>query len=145
MSPLDALPDGYDNSQKGDWNFWPFKYIKPSWTAFGYRSKHWWSCWRKMPVTIFAAFGSGYSRWETSEGEFAIRSTNKTVWFYTPSMVYLSAIQYWCSWSIQIGWPFFFAIHCTLFNNRVWYFRIGARRNADGFFDFPSAHIGDFN
>lgn len=143
--PLSALPPGFDNSQKGDWNFWPLKYIRPSWTAFGPRAKERWAKWREFPIVLFAWFGPGDSRWEESNGLFAVRSTNKPVFFYKPWTLYLSVIQYWCDWSIQLQWPLFFAVHWYNKNKKVHYFRIGARRNADRFYDFPSAHFGDFN
>lgn len=143
--PVSALPPGFDNTQKGDWNFWPFKYIRPSWTAFGYRCTEWWAKWRKYPIVLLAVFGPGDSRWENDM--FAIRSTNDTIVLYNPkysTQFYLSAIQYWCDWHIQLQWPLFFAFHWNT-KTRTWYFRIGARRNAQGFYDFPSGHWGDWN
>lgn len=142
--PLSALPPGFDNKQKGDWNFWPFYYIKPSLTAFGPLAIEWWAKWRRYPITLFAMFGPGESRWESNKSEFRLRAVGATIWFFKPTFVYLSAIQYWCDWHIQIGWPLFFAFHFT-YKRKVFYFRIGARRNADEFYDFPSAHCGDWN
>lgn len=146
--PVSALPPGFNNTQHGDWaNIWPFKYIRPSWTAFGPRASQWWAKWREYPIVLFAYFGKGDARWEESNGAFAVRAPNHTIWFYNPGNfgpMYLSAIQYWCDWHVQLQWPLFFAFHWKT-KTRVWYFRIGARRNADRFYDFPSAHFGDFN
>lgn len=147
--PKDALPPNFLDEQTGDWkDIWPFKYLKPSLTAFGPRSNHWWARWREYPIVLFAVFGEGQSRWEESNGLFALQAPNKLLRYYNPGKngpLYLSAIQYWCDWHVQLQWPFFFAFHVKMFNNKIWYFRIGARRNADRFYDFPSAHIGDWN
>ena len=146
--PLDALPPNFNNKQTGDWaNVWPFKYITPSITAFGPRSNHWWAKWRRNPIVLFSTFGSGDSRWENDM--MTIRAQNKTIWWYNPgsdigSAFYLSAIQYWSSWHFQLQWPLFIAFHWST-KTRVLYFRIGARRNADIFYDCPSAHFGDWN
>lgn len=144
--PLDALPDGFNNKQTGDLkDTFILKWIKPSWTAFGPRCKEWWARWREYPIILFAIFGAGESRWEESHGLFAIKALNSPIFCYKPKgPVYLSVIQYWCDWHIQLQWPLFFAFHFKT-RTRVWYFRIGARRNADWFYDFPSAHIGDWN
>lgn len=164
--PFDALPPGFDNSQKGDWNFWPFRYIRPSLTAFGPRCTEWWAKWREFPTILFAKRGKGPWRSELTDGyqQYAAETLDQLkplVYVlrgrqFGAEHVYLSAIQYFCRWHIQFQWPLFFAIHWYKKSTDVpeypnkptvqpIYFRIGARRNADGFYDFPSAHIGGWN
>ncbi len=144
--PADALPEGFINKQRGDWSdVWPFKYIKPSWTAFGPRSRTFGCCWREFPIVLVAVFGRGESRWEQSDGLFAVRSVNTPVFMFWPMNMYLSTIQYWCDWSVILQWPLYFSFHWYTKNKKVRFFRIGARRNADRFYDFPSAHWGEFN
>lgn len=62
---LSALPpDMQENESKPkagtDWDFWPFKYIRQSWFAWGPNAKEWWARWRSRPVLIA---GYGVSRW----------------------------------------------------------------------------------
>jgi hypothetical protein len=135
--PLSALPKDFNNTQTGDWaNIWPFKYITPSWTAFGPRCTEWWAKWRPVPIMLLErSYPHQPARFETDE-------------FGT----YASAIQYWYKWSFQLQWPLFFAAHYYIDpvpaapmragGTRVFFVRIGARRNADGFYDFPSAYVG---
>lgn len=65
---------------------------------------------------------------------------------------YLSAIQYWTKWHVALQWPFQFQAHYYIDdvpvypekagNRRVAYIRIGARRDADKVYWFPSIFIG---
>ena len=152
--PKSALPEGFDNSQKGDWNFWPFRYLKPSLTAFGPRCTERWAKWREFPIRLFFR-GKGAVRWENTDGSvtgIGTATQYTVVGNFKAGQLYISAIQYWCKWHVQIQWPLFFAAHYYLDElpvfparageRRVLSVRIGARRNADGFYDFPSAYIG---
>lgn len=153
-----ALPPGFHNQAAGtktDWDNPIQRYWKKSWFAYGPRDKHWYHKWREMPITLFAAFGEGESRWEASGGEFALRALNKTVWFFKPTLAYLSRVQYYTRWSIQIQWPFLFAFHFYLkatdvpagldsrdTDGKLWFFYIGAHRDADRVYWCPSVYLG---
>jgi hypothetical protein len=65
---------------------------------------------------------------------------------------YLSAVQYWTKWHIALQWPLQLQFHYYLDdvpkypehagNRRVIFVRIGARRDADKVYWFPSIFIG---
>jgi|SRR6185436_1504339 len=150
-----ALPERLQHPEawKGtDDDVWYLRWSLPykGWNAFGPRDKHWYHRWREMPLTLFAMFGKGDSRWESTASEIRLRSINKTVLFFKPTNVYLSAIQYWCRWSFQIQWPFFIAFHFYFkdtpypanVTGKMFYFRFGCRRDADIVYWFPSLFIG---
>lgn len=103
--------EGKDDSQHWytDWR----RYVK-SWFAHDWRKPHWYGSLRRYPVTLFAVFGKGESRWENDF--MALRSTNNTVvWYFPPKNgFYLSRVQYWCDWHIQIQWPLFICWHIKL-------------------------------
>lgn len=147
--PKSALPPDFPETAAGtgtDWDNPIQGWIKKSWFAYGPRAKEWWARWREFPFTILALFGKGYSRWETSGGELAVKSVPSPVLLFQPTTVYLSAIQYWCKWSFQIQWPFFVAFHVYLSdvgpNRKMIYVRFGARRDADKVYWFPSLFVG---
>ncbi len=117
---------------------WKVKVI--GWFAYGPRATEWWARWRKLPKTLLAIFGPGESRWEESEGRMAIRALNSTVIWYQPTIFYLSRIQYWCDWSIQLQWPLFLCCSYKL-KSKVLFFYIGAKRDGDCYW-FPSIFIG---
>ncbi len=129
------------------------------WTAFGPRATEWWACWREFPITICAFSGNGYLRWETTDGKkVSIGESQNVLWIMSAhnpdgDRVYLSAINYWCRWSIQLQWPLFFAIHLyfkdppsfpnkPIDDRKMIYFRMGARRDADKVYWFPSLFFG---
>jgi len=120
---------------------WFQKQSKP-WTAFGPRATEWWARWRELPVVIFAIFGPGESRWEESSALFAIRSVRTPVIFHWPQFLYLSRIQLWCDWHIQVQWPLFFAFHVYYGKNKLIYSYIGAKRDGDRVYWFPAVYIG---
>lgn len=137
-----------DDSQYGNtWYGRPWrrfrKWIKPH-TAFSHRDIHWYHRWRKQPITLLALFGKGDSRWENEI--MAIRSVNTPVCLYFPSSnsFYLSRVQYWCDWHVQLQWPLFFSFHFQYGrrNTDGVQFYIGAKRDADGVFWFPAVFIG---
>ena len=152
--PVSALPPGFNNQQTGDWkNIWPFKYITPSWTAFGPRCTEWWAKWRPYPVLLFGLHSSDPWRLEADDKpEFATSAFKRCEICEPIPNWYISAIQYWTKWSVQVQWPLHVAAHYYLDEvpkypehageRRALFIRIGARRNADGFYDFPSAYVG---
>ena len=97
--------------------------------------------WRKMPTVIFAAKGKGPWRIESSDGEMdaPLEFPDKKFIFYprietsaasTMVAFYLSRVQYWTRWHVQVSWPFLIAFH--------FYFKAsdvppaGQRVNTDG-------------
>lgn len=165
IMPLSALPPWIKDQAEGtttDWNNSIQKKWKKSWFAYGPRATESWAKWREWPITLFALFGKGPARfegegWERDSG-FQEGARMGHLWRFDPAKmklfrpVYLSAIQYWAKWHIQIQWPFFIAFHYYIdsvpkypepsANKRVFYFRFGCRRDADKVYWFPSIFIG---
>lgn len=143
--PWDALPPHIDQPSewggKDDDQHWYTSWRKQvkGWFAYGHRSKHWWAKWRKYPITLFALFGPGESRWENDL--MAIRSVNTPVVWYSGAF-YLSRIQYWCNWHIQLQWPLFMAAHLKLGKTKKLYMYVGAKRDADQVYWCPAIYIG---
>lgn len=148
---LTALPEHLNSQEEIDNHFpddsqysgafgklykWFHKHTKAI-TAFGPRDVHWIHRWRELPVVLFAVFGPGDSRWEESNGLFAIRAKNDPVFWHWPQVVYLSRVQYWCDWHIQVQWPLFICAHW-----HGWMFYVGAKRDADKVYWMPSIFIG---
>lgn len=142
--PWSALPPHIDEPSEwvgSDWdNPWQRWLLKiKGWFAYGYRAKEWWARWRRYPVVLFALRGSGMWRIEWDDDDLDAPG-------------YLSRVQYWCRWHVQLQWPLFFAFHVYLKNpaeperyNRntpLVYFYVGAHRDADGVYWFPSAFVG---
>lgn len=173
--PKSALPPHLDTPEewKGtDWDTWYQRWMLTikHWFAYGPRAKEWWAKWREYPI-LLAGYFAGDCRQETRDGSAETRYGTGFMTDLKPSLwkrrnyvpkdpkrrYYVSPIQYWCKWHIQIQWPFFFAFHYTFGrvpkfpkrpNNKhkVLYFRIGARRDSDRVYWFPSLFIGlDFN
>ena len=133
---LDTLEEIYnafpDDSQYGGWWGRLYKWFRKetkAMTSFGPRDVHWYHRTRDLPITLFAIFGEGAARWEESNGFFAIRAKNDTVIWYWPQVVYLSRVQYWCDWHIQIQWPLFLNFHFW-----KWQGYVGLKRDADRVF-----------
>lgn len=73
---------------------------------------------------------------------------------YTPG--YLSRVQYYTRWSFQLQWPFLVAFHFyprakdvpewgkprPETDGKLWFFYLGAHRDADKVYWFPSAYLG---
>lgn len=146
--PWSALPDHIDEPE--EWNnrdddqHWYTRWRKSvkGWFAFGPRATEWWARFRTWPITLFAWFGEGESRWENDI--FALRSVNDSVYLYNskPNKVYLSRVQYWIRWHVQLAWPLFFCFHFYWKNEDVgsypvrprlkgWAGYIGFKRDAD--------------
>lgn len=153
--PIDALPEGFKDQAAGtntDWNNPIQKYWHKSWFAYGPRSSHWWAKWREFPITVFAIRGDGVFRVEDDKCDFPFGITFRKIFWWEHKDKYLSAIQYWTKWGFQLQWPFHIQAHYYIDerprypeqagNRRVFYFRIGARRDADKVYWFPSLFIG---
>ncbi len=121
------------------------KWLKPH-LAFGPRDVHWYHRCRVYPKTLLALRGNGPFRLESDGGND----------FYTAepyllnrqwSGSYLSRIQYYCRWHIQIQWPLFICIHWYTnaqdvplpnqakmdTDGKILYFYIGMKRDADNY------------
>lgn len=115
--PWDALPDHLNepnewNGRDDDDHFYTAwrKQVKGLF-AVGPRSNCWWARWREWPTVLFALFGEGQSRWENDI--FVIRSVNNNVILHDGSNTrfYLSRVQYYCRWHVQLQWPLFLCFH----------------------------------
>jgi len=153
--PKSALPEGFKDQADGtntDWNNWFQKYWRRSWFAYGPRATEWWAKWREWPITVFAIRGKGTFRFEDDVRDFSFGYSLRTLRWWAHKDEYLSAIQYWSKWGFQLQWPFFIAFHYYLDDvpqepekggaRRVFYFRFGARRDADKVYWSPSFFIG---
>lgn len=146
MCPWDALPPHLNTPEawKGtDWdkNFlqrWLLKY--KGWFAFGPRANEDWACWREWPITLLALRGKGSWRLEDDTEDFRRRLTKGIRWAVWEGC-YLSRIQKWAAWSIQIQWPLFVAIHFYIGKTLV-FFYIGAHRDSDKVYWIPSIFLG---
>ncbi len=155
--PKSALPPRLqtaDNWKGTDDDVWYMKWRIPlkGLFAYGPLAKETWARWREYPKTLYSIKDSaGKYRYESSVGNECICPTPENMMCGDLPM-YLSAIQYWSRWSFQIQWPFFIAFHFYFDevptypnhadNKRVFYFRFGARRDADRVYWFPSLYIG---
>jgi len=165
--PKDSLPERLqdpDNWKNTDADVWYMRWKIPlkGLFAYGPRSSKKWARWREFPKTLFAIRGKGAFRFESEgwerDSDFAASSDMKTIVnknlqitrsflvenyrLYKMDPAYLSAIQYWCKWHFQIQWPVFIAFHYRFNYKYTLYFRIGARRDADKVYWFPSFYIG---
>lgn len=148
-SPEEVEVSFPDDSKNGPIMRWFLKKTK-AWFAFGPRATEWWARWREYPVVLLAVGGEGVWRGESSDGSYTDYITSKVLvpgWenkpgdHYVAERIYLSRIQYWKRWHVQLQWPLFFACHVTV-RGRVTYFYVGAHRDADKVYWFPSAFLG---
>ena len=145
--PWSALPDHLNNPEKWrgtDDDTWYMRWrlqIK-GWFAYGPRCKEWWASWKVPPKCLLKLGGKGSWRVETdplSGGR------------------YLSRVQYWKRWHVQIAWPLMFAFHFyfkdsdTLpvslnsgasVDNKLFYFYIGSSFDHDSVYWFPAMYVG---
>lgn len=117
-------PNEWDGKDDDDHWYTSWRKQVKGWFAFGPRATEWWARWRELPITLFAVFGPGESRWENDF--MAIRAENAPVILFDPTSFYLSRVQYWCKWHIQIQWPLFICVHYG-----GWMGYIGFKRDAD--------------
>lgn len=127
---------------------------------FGWMESGWWylwpvlpipvlAKWRTFPIVLFALFGKGEVRWESTDGQKQGRSESRLFIFEdgftnkddgTP--MYMSVIQYWSKWSICLYWPLHFVCHYyfkeppvypdhPVDDHKMIFHRQGARRDAD--------------
>lgn len=132
--------------------------------AYGPRATEWWAKWREWPITLFATWGKGYLRLETeswerdSSRDYVIEppGDRRAVYNVRVSGAYLSRVQYYCRWHVQVQWPLMIAAH--RYNSaadvpvygeprpdtdgKLWFFYVGAHRDADKVYWFPSAYLG---
>lgn len=149
----DAFPDDDALMQYGlIGRIWRrFQKASKPWTAFGPRATEWWAKWREIPKVLVAVGDKKKWRLEytdSSLGEGLTKHPKKP----QPTGFYVSTIQYWKKWGLLIQWPLFLAFHFYIDdvpdypnhdgNTRVLFIRIGARRDADRVYWFPSFFIG---
>lgn len=171
---ISAMPEWIKPKSAGtgtDWDWWGQRWWNKAWFCYGPRATEWYAKWREFPMIIFAIRSrvSGVFRVETEdwtrdsgrerpalENRYVMDSNIRLTVDDGPMtrtvQGYLSAIQYWTKWHIQLQWPFFFAFHFYIGSvppfpdhagdRRVIYFRIGARRDADKCYWFPSVFLG---
>lgn len=156
--PWSALPEQLRSAEawKGtDWDNpfqrWLLRF--KGWFAFGWRASEGWARWRRYPKVLFAKRGWGRWRLESDEqpGEVGLLK------LWTADSWYVSRVQYWCRWSVQVQWPLFFAFHVywkrrdvplypkrpnTLGIGKLFFFYVGAHRDADGVYWVPSVYVG---
>ncbi len=129
LPPHINTPEEWAGKDDDDHFYTRWRKAIKGWFAYGPRDEHWFHRWRRYPVTLFALFGRGESRWENDL--LAIRSVNKPVFLYPSSGFYLSRVQYWCDWHVQLSWPLFFGCHFKYGKTGIFQFYIGAKRDAD--------------
>lgn len=157
--PEDIEANFRDDDQYGDnWFGRLYRSVRKAtrtWIAFGPRATERWAKWREVPYPLFCRKGEGPWRWEyTDASQLEILDWDRPLRdksLYNANY-YVSVIQYWSKWHIQIQWPFFVAFHYYIdevprfpdkaTTQRVLYFRFGARRDADRVYWFPSLFIG---
>ncbi len=145
---LSALPEHLNNEEEIEANFpddsqygevwygklyrWFRKTIKAH-TVFGPRDIHWYHRFREWPITLFAFFGEGQARFENDI--LALKALAKPIFWYDSqhNRFYLSRIQYWVDWHVQLAWPLFF---CFSFHRKgdLWMGYVGLKRDADRVF-----------
>lgn len=149
---ISAMPPWIKDTSDGtntDWNNGIQRYWKKSWFAYGPRAIEWWARWREYPRTLFAILGDGFTRFETEtyerDSSSDIHVSTDGRWYilnHDFGPYYLSAIQYNLQWHFQIQWPLFVAGHFKITEKVIFYFRVGARRDADKVYWFPSFFMG---
>lgn len=165
-------PENWKGTDDDNW-LMRWRIYAKGWFAYGPRASEWWAKWREWPKTLFAAKGKdGYFRIETENWErdsakdclydartllnenlFHVNSDDPHV--DVISYGYLSRVQKYTRWSIQIQWPLLIAVHRydsptdvpkygeqKETDGTLWFFYIGAHRDADKVYWFPSAYIG---
>lgn len=167
MCPLDALPDNLRPDKNPDawkgtdndtWLMrWTLKYV--GWQAYGPRASEWWAKWRKYPATLFALFGKGFIRFENDEADISMSSDDRKYAFRQVwgEPWYLSRVQYYLRWHIQLQWPLMLGFHFYFrakdvptpgqdhgdnLSNKLFFFYIGAHRDADQVYWCPSLYVG---
>jgi hypothetical protein len=147
--PLSALPERLQNPDawKGtDWDVWYLRWIlKYPWVhglfSYGPRATQGWARWRVPALNVVKLGDHRAWRYETDPWS---------------KKEYLSRIQYYKRWHLQIQWPFMIAFHFYFreadvpslidplpnTDNKLFYFYIGAHYDQDCIYWCPSAFLG---
>lgn len=117
--------------------------------------------WREFPIVLAAFSGGGPLRWERTDGSKDSAGESQNLLFVTSShdpegqQVFLTRVQLWCRWHVQLQWPLFFCF--SRYNKqedvlpsgikedrdgKLWVFYIGAKRDADKVFWYLAFFIG---
>lgn len=146
--PMDAMPerlqnpDNWKGTDMDNWyQRWILKYVH-GWFAYGPRSKRWWAKWQVPPKNLLKLGGD--KNWRLENDPWT-------------GFKYISRIQYWKRWHVQVHWPFMFAFHFYFkesdvlptsvdsgasVDGKLFYFYIGAHYDQDCVYWFPSAFAG---
>jgi hypothetical protein len=170
-----AFPD--DSQYKGFFgNLWKrWNKATKHWDAFGPRSPKGFAFsmwppfvlmrkWREYPTTIFAWHGGGYLRLENTDSSIIVPMKLPKFIFFprletsaASVMVpfYLSRIQPWVRWHIQLQWPLFFCFHWYKTqgdvqkegeyadrDGKLTMGYVGAKRDGDRIFWYIAAYFG---
>lgn len=163
----EALPEHIDEVREWagtdhDKSFWKWLIpLKIKYLAFGPRDSHKWHKWREWPITLFAAKGDGFWRFENDiTDSTSVDSSTLVLRDGREQGQYLSRNQHWCRWSFQLQWPLFVAFHWYFkdeyvgepvgrnsmsgdrFDDKLLYFYIGAKRDADKVYWVKSLYLG---
>jgi hypothetical protein len=164
--PKSAMPEWIKDQAEGtgtDWDNPIQKHFHKSWFAFGPRATEWWARWREFPITLLGLFGSGFVRFETETWErdssADMTVSSDTRWYVINGRFgndYLSRVQYYLRWHVQVQWPLMVAAHFYTSakdvpvpgqprpdtDGKLWFFYVGAHRDPDKVFWFPSGYLG---
>lgn len=114
---LSALPERlrdkshWINTDQHVWYKWWWITFKLKYLSFSWRATEWWARCREYPIVLFAWFGEGTQRWESSDGEEQLSLPNGLSFLPGPGKVYLSRIQPWSRFAIYLSYPLFFHFH----------------------------------
>lgn len=128
--PWSALPEHLNSPEKWkgtDWDTWYQRWMLKykGWFCFGPRATERWARWRDLPLTLLRIKGKGEWRYERDGTGFPIQSIRKM-----GDKWYLSRVQKWCTWSVQLMWPLCLIYHFPLFGGLVNGY-LGFYRDAD--------------
>jgi hypothetical protein len=106
--------------------------------------------WREFPIVLFAFSGGGPLRWERTDGSKDSAGESQNLIWVTSAhdpegkQVFLTRVQLWCRWHVQLQWPLFFCFHWYKTDadvipagekadrdGKLWNFYIGAKRDGD--------------
>lgn len=119
-------PGAWNGKDDDDHSWTKWRKAVKGWFAFGPRAKEGWARFREWPITLVAISAKGQLRFENDY--LAIKAPAKPVFFYDSrfNRFYLSRVQYWVDWDLQIQWPLFLGFHW-----KGWQGYIGFKRDAD--------------
>jgi hypothetical protein len=133
MPPWSALPPHLDSPEewagKDDDKHWYTSWRKQvkGWFAFGPRATERWARWRLTPRVLLAIKGFGSWRLEDDTTWQLLKSQRRVLTFTRGwGRWYLSRVQYYCAWHVQLQWPLYVGFHCG-----DWQGYAGFKRDAD--------------